>query len=223
MGFASRLGRILTCLFLLPAVAPGLDLKTHARWEYAIGGAEQRPDDVDSLRFATLPRFDRLERLVQGGIGYLWIRAVYQRPAELLGKEAAILTGAAIVADETFLDGEKIGSGGRFPPAFFNDWNDVRVWRLPPAAFPKTDTLLIRLYVHHQGAIGSVVADARLGLDPFSHGQLELELGLEGELEGRDVPLLFDGIDRHCVTRSGDALAERHTDACAGNTRSYTA
>ena len=157
MGFASRLGRILTCLFLLPAVAPGLDLKTHARWEYAIGSAEQRPDDADSLRFATLPRFDRLERLVQGGIGYLWIRAVYQRPAELLGKEAAILTGAAIVADETFLDGEKIGSGGRFPPAFFNDWNDVRVWRLPPAAFPKTDTLLIRLYVHHQGAIGSVV------------------------------------------------------------------
>lgn len=157
MTFEDRWRRILLALLLVPLVVSGVDLKRSARWEYAIGNAQQRASDADSLRFTPLPRFEGLEQLVPGGIGYLWVRAVFQRPLELVGKETALMTSAAIVADETFLDGELIGSGGRFPPNFFSDWNDLRVWHLPTCDTPKIDTLLIRLYVHHEGAIGNVV------------------------------------------------------------------
>ena len=44
-----------------------------------------------------------------------------------------------------------------------------------------------------------VVAELRLGLDPFADRQLELVVGFEGEFQTRDVPLLFDRLFRHIV------------------------
>lgn len=174
MVLGDRWRSMILCLLLLPPGILGLDLKTAAKWEYAIGDHGQVLADVDSLRFAPLPRMDELERLLPGGIGFLWIRAVFRLPADLMDKDPGLLSGAGIGADELYFNRRKIGDGGRFPPNFFSDWNDVRLWRIEPRSDSGADTLLIRLYVHHEGMIGDVV-----------------EIGPMGDLEGKQTTARF--------------------------------
>ena len=160
MSLSGRSFLVLLLLLVLPSCLRGMDLKKSASWEYSVGSVEQTVQDADTLRFARLPRFNRLHELVQGEIGFLWVRARFHLPDSMRRKDLALLLGRAAIADEVYLNGEKIGQSGRFPPHFFSDWNGTRHRHLEARQILPTDTLLIKLYVHHEGALlGEILLD----------------------------------------------------------------
>lgn len=147
---------VFACL-LLPSVLSGMDLKKDAVWEYAVAGSGHSPADADRLRFTPLPGFERLHALVPGEIGFLWVRAVFRLPDDSTrSPDLGLLTSTVYAADSMWLNGRRLGGGGRFPPRFYNDWNGVRLWRIEPRP-QGFDTLLVLLYVHREGAISGRV------------------------------------------------------------------
>ena len=61
-------------------------------------------------------------------------------------------------ADETYINGEKIGGMGRFPPNDLSMWNHPRNYRIPPSALRKNGPNIIAVRVHYY-AIGDIVGD----------------------------------------------------------------
>lgn len=144
---------LLLIMLSIPSSLLGMDLKRSGVWEYAIGEPGQSVRDADSLRYARLPCFGRLQELVPGKIGYLWVRTVFRMPDSLMDKELGLMLARTMVADEVYLNGERIGESGRFPPRFFGDWNRERYCLLQEGRVGRVDTLLFKLYVHHEGAL----------------------------------------------------------------------
>lgn len=154
---------ILMILILLsiPSSLFGMDLKRSGVWEYSVGEREQTARDADTLRYAKLPRFDQLQELVPGKVGYLWVRTAFRIPDSLMDNELGLMLARTMVADEVYLNGERIGESGRFPPRFFGDWNHDRYCLFQAGSVARVDTLLFKLYVHHEGAlIGPVSIDS---------------------------------------------------------------
>jgi diguanylate cyclase (GGDEF)-like protein len=161
-GVRGRSALLLCAVLLLPGSLFGIDLRTDAHWEYSVGSQGQTVEDAAGLSFAPLPGFEGLEKLAPGQVGFLWIRATYRLPDSLLREELALLLGRMHAAEEVYLNGEKIGEGGRFPPRFFSDWNRSRYFRLTSLRVQRDNTVLVKLYVHHEGSIsGSLMVDER--------------------------------------------------------------
>lgn len=57
----------------------------------------------------------------------------------------AILMGAIDDADETYLNGKKIGATGEFPPASVTAWDRPRVYEFDPALLAPTNVLAVRI------------------------------------------------------------------------------
>jgi len=62
-----------------------------------------------------------------------WYRHSFRLPPELKGKPLAVSLGRIRTADETFLNGVKIGSEGRIGDYFVEAYRKERVYRLPPS------------------------------------------------------------------------------------------
>ncbi|MFW5771192.1 MAG: PP2C family protein-serine/threonine phosphatase, partial [Spirochaetota bacterium] len=63
---------------------------------------------------------------------------------------------------ETYLNGTLSGKTGKYPPGFFSEWNKTRNYQVPADILhnDRKNTLLIKLYVHHEGSItGSMMLD----------------------------------------------------------------
>jgi hypothetical protein len=57
-----------------------------------------------------------------------------------------ILLGKIDDADETYINGVRIGSTGRFPPVPVSAWNDQRAYRIPRRLLREKNVLAIRVY-----------------------------------------------------------------------------
>ena len=88
---------------------------------------------------AALPDYD----------GTAWYRVRFTVPAEALerwrGKPLAILLGAVDDADETFLNGRKIGHGGSFPPDKETAWDKLRVYEFSEEQLRDENILAVRV------------------------------------------------------------------------------
>lgn len=135
------------------------------QWEYAASPTELSLEQVDELAFEPLPPEQQrsLERLIPGGDGYIWLRTGFSRPPARLtaGQDLlGLFLGRITMADITYLNGVAIGQTGRFPPEFFSEWNTFRHYTFAPELLQEQNTLLIQIYVGHEGAI---VGDAYIG------------------------------------------------------------
>ncbi len=79
--------------------------------------------------------------------GFAWYRATFPLPA-LPAEPLFLILGKIDDADETFVNGQRIGSMGRFPPDFESKWNATREYLVPAAAlrFGGTNVLAVRVY-----------------------------------------------------------------------------
>ncbi len=122
-------------------------------WTCVIGSIEESPTQAMNKEFKPVQNLYNLHQLVNGGEGIIWLKKQFYLPDRLKDKRLALMLGRTNLADKTYLNGELIGSGGRFPPDFFSDWNSYRYYTIPSTILEKEklNTLLVQLYVNQEG------------------------------------------------------------------------
>lgn len=81
---------------------------------------------------------------------YGWFRRRFDVPAALRGRAFLLSVGWVKDADETFVNGEKVGGTGTFPPAFRGAETEDRYYRIAPGLVKGdgTDVVAVRVYKH---------------------------------------------------------------------------
>jgi beta-galactosidase len=100
---------------------------------------------------------------------YGWFRRHIEIPAECKGKDFDLLLGGVDDVDETFLNGERIGGTGSFPPNFHGAWDTPRRYRVPASLVrgDGSDLLAVRVFdgTENGGIYQEAVRSVRVG--PF--------------------------------------------------------
>jgi len=106
---------------------------------------------------------------------YGWFRRHIEIPAECKGKDFDLLLGCVDDVDETFLNGQRIGGLGSFPPDYRTAWDTPRRYRVPVALVrgDGSDVLAVRVF-NGTGNGGIYVAGVKsIRVGPFDPGQSE--------------------------------------------------
>ncbi len=74
--------------------------------------------------------------------GFVWYRLHFDVPANLLKEDLILLLGNIDDADETYLNGVKIGETGKFPPERRTEWTTLRAYQIPKGLLKKTNNVL---------------------------------------------------------------------------------
>ncbi len=142
---------------------------------------------------------------------YGWYRRRIEIPEALRGQDLLLLVGKLDDVDETFVNGERIGGLGVFPPAYETAWNETRRYTVPARLLrcDGTDVVAIRVF-DGQGGGGyfqGVVPPTRSG--PFDSeaeggGAVGFTVGGVGWYRkgfripeadrGKRVAITFDGV-----------------------------
>ena len=149
-------------------------------WKFMIGDESRRaePDFNDSgWESITVPSSWENQQFY-GYDGYGWYRKSFRIPERFQGEPLMLFLGYIDDVDATYLNGQKIGHQGSFPPQFWTAYNAQRQYVMPAGLlnFNGENTLAVRVY------------DARLeggiirGPVGIFHRQSELEsdMNLEG-------------------------------------------
>ncbi len=143
---------------------------------------------------------------------YGWFRRRIEIPAGFKGKEFELLLGCIDDVDEAFLNGERIGGTGSFPPDYRSAWNVQRRYRVSPSLVrgDGSDVLAVRVFdgAGNGGIYEEGVKTVRIG--PFDTRQSEggastghtvggvgwyrKRFTLGRADKGKRVAVLFDGV-----------------------------
>jgi hypothetical protein len=118
-------------------------------WLFKTGDARhwRRPDLAESdWRPITVPGAWE-ENGFPGYDGYAWYRTRFDLP-DIPAEPMFVILGKIDDVDETFVNGERIGSLGRLPPDFDSRWNATREYEVPAEVlrFGASNVLAIRVY-----------------------------------------------------------------------------
>jgi beta-galactosidase len=106
---------------------------------------------------------------------YGWFRRHIEIPANCKGKDFDLLLGCIDDVDETFLNGERIGGTGSFPPDFHTAWDVQRRYRVPASLVHGDGSDVLAVRVFDGGGNGGIyeagLKSVRVG--PFDPGQSE--------------------------------------------------
>jgi len=106
---------------------------------------------------------------------YGWFRRRIDIPAECAGKDIDLLLGCIDDVDEAWLNGQRIGGTGSFPPDFRSAWNVQRRYRVPASLVrgDGSDVLAVRVFdgTGNGGIFQAGIKSVRVG--PFDPGQSE--------------------------------------------------
>ncbi len=78
--------------------------------------------------------------------GYAWYRLHFKITEHPGNQPLYLFLGKIDDADETYLNGVKIGSSGKLPPEPLTAWNDQRAYKIPNELLQKENTIAIRVY-----------------------------------------------------------------------------
>jgi len=166
-GITQKILRTAACtLPLLLAVACAAEAPAgnplSGPWEYALGRSGDGIENAAGYRYGPAGDISRLERLVPGGQGVIWLRKKFAAPAGFRERRLAVILGTIIPVDETYLNGAFIGGYGVSPETgrpFFSDWNRYRLYGAPSALFREGDNSLhVKIYANHEASINGYVA-----------------------------------------------------------------
>ncbi|MCS7228628.1 MAG: glycoside hydrolase family 15 protein [Candidatus Kryptonium sp.] len=78
--------------------------------------------------------------------GFVWYRLHFDVPSNLLKEDLIFLLGSIDDADETYLNGVKIGETGKFPPERRTEWTTLRAYPIPKGLLKtKGNVLAVRV------------------------------------------------------------------------------
>ncbi|MCK4690024.1 MAG: beta galactosidase jelly roll domain-containing protein [Candidatus Marinimicrobia bacterium] len=138
---------ILASLLLLSALYGEIPLK--GKWLFKLG------DDSTWLKIGyndsswysiKVPSFWE-DQDYEGYDGYAWYRYHFSLDSSVIEQDSLILVlGRIDDVDETFLNGEKIGATGAFPPNYSTAWNTNRFYSIPNGILQTQNVLAVKVY-----------------------------------------------------------------------------
>lgn len=142
LAFACTLSLFLL-LILSCSGDPALHSLNRGEWSYVSesGEGSLKPEQLADL----MP-------LIPGNSGFITLRCNFDYESEDL---SALYLGRVSIASEAYLNGQKIGSTGAFPPHWYNDWNKPYSFTLPARLLNSSgkQELTLKLYCHSEGLI----------------------------------------------------------------------
>jgi beta-galactosidase len=161
---------------LPPREASGPELSVVAgQWLFQKGDDaawKAREFDDSGWQNVTLPEnWERHSNYSEDNV-YGWFRRRIEIPADCKGKDFDLLLGCIDDVDEAFLNGERIGGTGSFPPDFQIAWDVQRRYRIPASLVrgDGSDVLAVRVFdrTGNGGIYEAGVKAVRVG--PFDTG-----------------------------------------------------
>ena len=92
--------------------------------------------------------------------GHAWYRITFRLPSELASETLGVDLGSIGDVDEVFLNGQRIGSTGSFPPAYAPGTLERRVYRLPRSALRFGEFNELAIHVYNEGRFGGLLGPA---------------------------------------------------------------
>lgn len=78
--------------------------------------------------------------------GYAWYRVHFSAAKKYFDKELFLILGKIDDVDESYLNGQLVGTSGGFPPGYETAWNETRIYKIPPGTLQENNVLAIRIY-----------------------------------------------------------------------------
>jgi GH15 family glucan-1,4-alpha-glucosidase len=163
---------LLRAVLALCAVVGGASAQTillPERWQFTTGDDPvfARPGTPDA-HWAKIDVPTWWERAgYEGYDGIAWYRVHFTVDPKWIGERMILQLGRIDDADETFLNGMKIGASGKFPPDSATAWEQYRVYTVPPGVLQRENVLAVRVY-DMMGAGG--IVEGTIGLwDPAEY------------------------------------------------------
>jgi beta-galactosidase len=143
---------------------------------------------------------------------YGWFRRHIEIPAECKGRDFDLLLGCIDDADETFLNGERIGGMGSFPPDYRSAWDVQRRYRVPASLVHGDGSDVLAVRVFDGGGNGGIYAAGikSMRVGPFDSalsaggpatgyvvggiGWYRKHFALPASDSGKHVSICFDGV-----------------------------
>ena len=149
------------------------------QWRFQKGddaGVEgARASTTATGRASRCPTLGSIIRITPSDNVYGWFRRRIEIPAECKGKDFDLLLGCIDDVDEAWLNGERIGGTGSFPPDYRTAWDTPRRYRVPASLVrgDGSDVLAVRVFDGNGngGIYEAGVKSVRVG--PFDSGQSE--------------------------------------------------
>ena len=177
---------IVTMLFLLAFSPSGLeaadwksvvDLK--GNWYFTVGDDKRWADPETDVR-----EWDRIsvpgdwENSYPGYNGFAWYRKSFNLNNTSNIETYSLFLGYIDDVDEVFINGEKIGQSGGFPPKYITAYKQERIYQVPAKLLkPQGNVICVRVY--DTGENGGIVGGDKIGIY-FDQEVSLLDINLSG-------------------------------------------
>ncbi|MCT4601637.1 MAG: beta galactosidase jelly roll domain-containing protein [Marinifilum sp.] len=167
---AGKLSLTFTILLSFVLIGNAQDLKKvldlNQRWKFSIGDREEWADpDFDDSDWEWIDVPSAWENQgFHGYDGYAWYRTTFSKK-QLPNNQALYLQlGNVDDVDEVFINGERIGQSGNFPPRYSTAYNSYRKYNVPSGLIKESNTIAVRVY-DDVGEGGIIHGDIALMMD----------------------------------------------------------
>lgn len=198
-------------------------IKLASQWRFEIGDKPvfALPDHDDSnWTFIKVPApWENVG--FPGYDGYAWYRTWFQVPEDIKLEDLYLKLGRIDDVDEVYLNGEKIGFSGQFPPNYKTAWDQVRIYKLPANLLKPAENNLIaiRIYDYH---ISGGIYEGPLGIYYMPH-ELELKVDCSGKWKfsrgdsshWRNTIILDNAWEQITVSKEMDLKSKQSPDEVA--------
>lgn len=92
--------------------------------------------------------------------GHAWYRVTFLLPSKLASETLGLDLGYVGDADEVFLNGQRVGASGRFPPTYQSAVLHRRIYRLPKASLRVGEFNELAVHVYNGGRFGGLLGPA---------------------------------------------------------------
>ncbi|MDQ7012454.1 MAG: glycoside hydrolase N-terminal domain-containing protein [Planctomycetota bacterium] len=100
--------------------------------------------------------------------GFAWYQTAVEIPESWAGTDATLLFGGIDDADETYVNGVRVGATGSMPPDAATAWNVPRQYTVPADLLKPGEINTIAVRVHDSGGAGGITGGTPLLIGPKS-------------------------------------------------------
>lgn len=191
-------------LFFMSLGHTGTELKIGGNWKFMIGdNTEWKNPEFDDSNWDNV----RVPRPWEHNgyrdyNGYAWYRIKFRIPNKFEGKSLTFNTGHIDDVDQTFFNGQLIGSSGSFPPQFQSAWDTRRSYSIPSELvnIGEWNYIAIRVY-DNQGRGGLTYSNVTIKVNL----SIEMDVDLSGEWS-----FIIDSTDKWIDPKANTKNWEKH-------------
>ncbi|MCB1189108.1 MAG: SpoIIE family protein phosphatase [Leptospiraceae bacterium] len=122
-------------------------------WQYKIVSDNDNIQDILSEKFQPVTSTKNLHELLPEKKGFLWLKTEFKGDIVPKKEPLSIGLGKIVWADETYLNGSKIGKMGKFSPYPWNAWTENRIYPFEKNNLQDTNVILLKIYAEGEGLV----------------------------------------------------------------------